>query len=123
MARPKGHALGAGRPLRALTVLLIPLAAAWLLITPGVNAAASPGRQPIPGTDAPGIAGTTRLGDVDPSAHISVAVSLPVRNQAALRQFIAEVSTPGSALYGRYLTSAQFTQQYGPTAQQVSKLS
>jgi kumamolisin len=100
----------------------MPLAAAWLLISPSLNASASPGRQPIPGTDAPGMAGATRLGDLDPSARLSVAVALPLRNQAALQQFIASVSTPSSSLYGRYLTPQQFTDQYGPTAQQVSTI-
>jgi pro-kumamolisin-like protein len=122
MARPKGLASGTGRPRRVVTAFLMPLAAAWLVVTPGLNAAASPGRHPIPGTDAPGIAGTTRLGDIDPTGRLSVAVTLPLRNQAALQQLIASVSTPRSSLYGRYLTPQQFTDSYGPTGQQASRV-
>jgi len=103
-----------------LTLAAAPLAALWLAITPGVNVSAAPGRQPIPGTEAPGQAGSTRLGDVDPAAHLSVAVTLPVRNQATLRQFIAEVSSQSSPLYGSYLTPQQFNDAYGPTPQEVA---
>ncbi len=40
---------------------------------------------------------------------------LPVRNQAALDQFVADVYDPASANYHHFLTPQQFTAQFGPT--------
>ena len=50
---------------------------------------------------------------------MSVAVTLPLRGQAALRLFIAQVSSQSSPLYGRYLTPQQFAATYAPSSQQV----
>jgi subtilase family serine protease len=111
---------GARRFGRLLAVLLAPIAASWMAFSPVADAASNSGRQMIPGTDAPGRAGTTRLGDANPAATISFAVMLPLRNAAALQQFIVAVSNPASPQYGRYLTPAQFTDLYAPTTQQVS---
>ncbi|TMF13137.1 MAG: hypothetical protein E6I33_11330, partial [Chloroflexi bacterium] len=99
------------------------LVALGLAMTTSVRVTASPGRQTLPGTGAPGLAGTTRLGNLDPASHLSVAVTLPLRNQAGLRQFIAAVSTPSSPLYGRYLTPQQFAAGYGPTSAQAATVS
>ena len=99
------------------------LVALGLAMTTSVRVTASPGRQTLPGTGAPGLAGTTRLRDLDPASYLSVAVTLPLRNQAGLRQFIAAVSTPSSPLYGRYLTPQQFAAGYGPTTAQAATVS
>jgi len=41
------------------------------------------------------------------------------RDPAGLAAYAAQVSDPGSALYGRYLTPAQYLQRFGPTTAQV----
>lgn len=46
---------------------------------------------------------------------MSLDLVLPVRNQAALDQFVADVYDPASANYHHFLTPQQFTAQFGPT--------
>src|SRR5437763_3959896 len=53
---------------------------------------------------------------------MSVAVSLQLRNQAALQDFIQKVSDRRSPIYGHYLKPAQFTAAYGPTAGQAQQV-
>jgi hypothetical protein len=54
------------------------------------------------------------LGRLGSSQHLNLAISLPLRNQAALTEFLHEITDPQSPNYHRYLTPAQFTAQYGP---------
>lgn len=48
---------------------------------------------------------------------LSLAIGLPLRNQAALDKFLAEINDPASTNYHHYLTPDQFTEQFGPTEQ------
>src|SRR6187402_284915 len=50
---------------------------------------------------------------------LHVVVSLKLRNPDQLQAFLAGVTTPGSAQYGKFLSSAQFKAQFGPTQAQV----
>lgn len=60
-------------------------------------------------------------GTLDPSVAVPLAqedlvvVTLPLQNQTQLNAFLQSVSDPSSPSYGDYLTSAQFSQMYGPT--------
>ncbi|WP_211442620.1 S53 family peptidase [Collimonas humicola] len=49
----------------------------------------------------------------------SVTVSLQLRNKAQLDNFVKELYTPGSPVYHKFLTPAQFAEQYSPTQAQV----
>ena len=49
----------------------------------------------------------------------SVTVSLQLRNQDQLDNFLTALHTPGNASYHKYLTTEQFAAQYGPTQAQV----
>ncbi len=62
------------------------------------------------------IAHSRLLGRVASAQTVQLALTLPLRNQAALTDLIARQSTPGDPLYGHYLTPAEFTAQFGPTA-------
>ncbi len=55
------------------------------------------------------------LGRVASAQTVSLALTLPLRNQAALTDLIARQSKPGDPLYGHYLTPAEFTARFGPT--------
>jgi subtilase family serine protease len=46
---------------------------------------------------------------------MNLDIVLPVRNQAGLDQFVAEVYDPGSASYRHFLTPQEFTARFGPT--------
>lgn len=50
---------------------------------------------------------------------LHVVVNLKLRNQDALQAFLAGVTTPGNALFGKFLTPDQFKAQFGPTQAQV----
>ena len=52
------------------------------------------------------------------NAPVSISINLRYNNQAALDQFVADVSDPHSPSYRHFLTTAQFNSTYAPTAQQ-----
>ncbi len=56
------------------------------------------------------------------STPLHLGVDLQLRNQDQLKAAIKNLYTPGNPQYGMYLTPAQFTAQYGPTADQVSSV-
>ena len=60
--------------------------------------------------------GTARqVGSLAASQMMSLDVVLPVRDQAGLDAFVADVTNPASANFRHYLTPAQFTAKFGPT--------
>lgn len=61
------------------------------------------------------IARSRLLGRVASAQTVSLALTLPLRNQAALADLIARQSTPGDPLCGHYLTPEEFTARFGPT--------
>jgi len=63
------------------------------------------------------VANLKAIGSVDPAKHLSLAISLPLRNQQALTELLSELSNPASPNYRKYLTPAQFTERFGPTEQ------
>jgi len=46
---------------------------------------------------------------------LNLTVSLPLRNTVELLDFIARVHDPADPIYGRFLTSEQFAERFGPT--------
>ncbi len=59
-------------------------------------------------------AGSIPLGNLPGSAAVQGAVALKPRDPAALAAYAAAVTTPGSALYRRYLAAGQFATRFGP---------
>jgi hypothetical protein len=60
-------------------------------------------------------AGASVVGSLPTTTPITIAVTLKPRDPAGLARYAAEVSTPGSRLYRRYLTVAEFRRRFGPT--------
>jgi subtilase family serine protease len=56
-----------------------------------------------------------RVGDLAPDRRITLAISLPLRNESDLDQLLQNLYTPGSAVYRRYLSVDEFAEQFGPT--------
>jgi subtilase family serine protease len=54
------------------------------------------------------------------SAAVTTRIYLAGRDQAGLAAYATAVSTPGSALYRRYLTPAQVMTRFGATSEQVA---
>ena len=65
----------------------------------------------------PALRGAHLLGSLAPTQTLSVGLLLPLRNQAGLDTLLHRLYTRGDALYGKFLTPAQFTAQFGPTVQ------
>jgi subtilase family serine protease len=63
-------------------------------------------------------AGPTRA-----AAQVRLAAVLPLRDAAGAERLALAVSTPGDALYGRYLTAAQWRARFAPTNAAVGTVS
>jgi hypothetical protein len=50
-----------------------------------------------------------------PSTPLRLNLALPLRNQSQLDKLLKDLYDPASPRYGRYLTSAEFAAQFGPT--------
>jgi hypothetical protein len=69
---------------------------------------------------APRLPGGTRaLGALAGSTSVDATVTLAPRDPPALATYAQAVATPGSAVYHRYLTVAQFAQRFGPKVSDV----
>jgi subtilase family serine protease len=60
---------------------------------------------------------------VPANRSVDVTVYLRMRNFSKATALLRQVSTPGTASYGRYLTNSQFSSRFAPTAAEVSRLS
>jgi subtilase family serine protease len=56
-----------------------------------------------------------QVGSLPANKLMAIDVVLPVRDQAALDQFVANVSNPMSLEYRLYVTPQEFTQRFGPS--------
>jgi kumamolisin len=71
---------------------------------------------------SPLVARSSVIGDAAPSMRLSLSINLSLRNTAELASYLQAEYTPGSSLYHRYLSPAQFAALYGPTAQDVQQV-
>ena len=64
----------------------------------------------------------TPTGSLPSTNRLNLAISLPLRNSAALSNLLQQIYDPASPKYHHYLTPAQFTEQFGPTKQDYQAL-
>ena len=94
------------------------LVAGGLLAVP--SDAATPGRTALAGSQ-PSWAQSKALRSAAPSSDpVNIRVYLGWRNQAQAEATALAVATPGSSRYHKYLTPAQFRQQFAPTQSDVT---
>ncbi|MBS1893460.1 MAG: S8/S53 family peptidase [Actinobacteria bacterium] len=67
--------------------------------------------------------GATIEGPVAPQRPLNLYVALEPRDPEALRAYAEGVGTPGSPLYGRHLSVAEFARRFGPTAGEIATVS
>jgi subtilase family serine protease len=99
--------------------VLIGVAGAALLtttLTTNVGAVGASATSALAGSRPAWAASARDLGAVSNSQAVDFQVVLNLRNAAAAEREVQEVSTPGSAAYGHYLTNAQFNAAFAPTA-------
>jgi hypothetical protein len=62
------------------------------------------------------------LGDLPASQSLHLSLSLPIRNSQQLQVFLHQVNQPGSPNYHQFLSPQQFTETYGPSADDYAKV-
>ncbi len=86
------------------------------------SAAAAADRQVVPGHVPPAVARLQPLNRLPASQRLTLAIGLPLRNQAQLTAFLQALYDPASPNYGSYLTPQQFTNRFGPSQQDYQAL-
>ena len=104
---------------RKLTMLTAAAGSAVVLAlwgAPASNAATRLGLVPrLP-------SGASVSGLLPEATPMTVTIALRPRDPAGLQSFATDVSTPGSSVYGQYLTPEQFAARFGPTSSQISEV-
>lgn len=88
------------------------------------SALASPalatGRVPVAGQSGLVPSGASDKGAAPAASSADIRVYLSGQDPAGLDALAEQVSTPGTPQYGHYLTPAQYTAEFGPSAQQTA---
>ncbi|MFY9986178.1 MAG: protease pro-enzyme activation domain-containing protein [Chthoniobacterales bacterium] len=84
--------------------------------------AATTNENPAIGAEVLPIAGVQDLGRRAGSALVDVVVTLRYNHSDDLDRLVEEQSDPSSANYHKYLTTAQFDERFGPTAEQLNSV-
>ncbi len=79
------------------------------------SAAAVVGRTTLSGHVPAVVSTLTATSPLDPATALHLAIGLPTRNQAGLDLLMSQITDPASPNYRQYLTTEQFTEQFGPT--------
>jgi hypothetical protein len=87
--------------------------------TSGASASTTPTRV---GTAAHIPDGAVKTGTPAGSTEVTLSVGLEPRDPAALKSFIAAVSTKGNAQYHHYLAKGQFAAAFGPTSDTIAQV-
>jgi len=72
----------------------------------------------VPGHVPPAAARLAPLGRLEADRRLQLSIGLPLRNQAALEEFLQRLYDPTSPDYHRFLTTTEFTEKFGPTPEQ-----
>jgi hypothetical protein len=73
------------------------------------------GRKSLHGHVPALIARLNPFGRLPADTNLTLAIGLPLRDQAGLTNFLRELDDPASTNFQHYLNSEQFTERYGPT--------
>ena len=113
-----------------MSVLRLRIAAAVIgmfvvaVIVVGAAGASSPAsRTTLVGSRPSWVPAVSRAGTVPSGQHVDARVWLAPNNAAQLTSLAKAVSDPSSSQYGQFLTTAQYDQQFAPTAAQVAAVS
>ncbi|MDR3610639.1 MAG: S53 family serine peptidase [Ignavibacteriaceae bacterium] len=66
--------------------------------------------------------GLKSIGQMDSNINLHLAIGLPLRNKEELTHLLKQVYDPASPNYHHYLTTEQFTAQFGPTVDDYQSL-
>src|SRR4029077_12275791 len=88
-----------------------------LLFLVSGEAAPAQGRRVLPGHVPPEAARMVPFDLLPASERLNLAISLPLRNQAALETLLHELYAPASTNFDQCLTPEKFTETFGATEQ------
>jgi kumamolisin len=80
-----------------------------------LSAGAQTALKRLPAHIPPLVAEANLVGRAPAQEMVPLALTLPLRNQAQLNALLQRLYDPHDALYGQYLTSAQFVARFAPT--------
>ena len=92
--------------------LTLPCAVLSVLLTTPAHAAE---RQTLRGHVPAAVARLAPVGQLPGSQRMNLAIGLPLRNQETLTNLLHDLYDPANPKYHQYLTTEQFTEQFGPT--------
>jgi subtilase family serine protease len=92
-------------------------ATAILLVAVSLKAAQTVALKSLPGHVPAVVFHLQPLGQLDATTNLRLSINLPLRNQDALSQLIAQIYDPASPSYHHYLTPDEFSARFGPTEQ------
>lgn len=78
-------------------------------------------RQALP-TRLSAPTGIKAVGRLPKSQRLSLAITLKLRNQEELQSLLRDLYDPASPIYRHYLTVEQFTERFGPTADDYERV-
>ncbi|HVM49309.1 MAG TPA: LamG-like jellyroll fold domain-containing protein [Candidatus Acidoferrum sp.] len=90
-----------------------------LLALPSARGAA---RQVVKSNVAATVARLEPVARLEGAKELKLAIGLPLRNQAALSQFLRQLYDPADPNFRHYLTPAEFTARFGPTEKDYEAL-
>ncbi len=103
--------------LRISRLLALGIAATGLFGATAALFAAGPQMKTLPGHVPAAAVRSFATGILQPTERLRLAIGLPLRDASGLDQFLAQVYDPASPNFRRFLTPEQFTERFGPTAE------
>ena len=108
-----------------ISVIATGLLGALAAVAPAGQASTTPtipaARVALAASAAPALpSGAVRLGALAADTPLTLEVTLNIPDQAALTEFLAGITDPGSPDYGDFLAAGQFGARFGPTLAQVA---
>jgi len=97
------------------------VAALWLLVLPAQPAWGGD-RVVLPGLMPPVVLTLSPLGRLPANQRLELAIGLSLRNQPALTAKLRDIYDVTSTNYHRYLTTKEFTANFGPTEADYQKV-
>jgi len=88
----------------------------WFGASPVLSAADS-ALKTLPDHIPAAVAHLSAIGTLPTTNRLNLSIGLPLRDAPGLDNFLAQISDPASPHYRHYLTPEEFTERFGPTAQ------
>ena len=87
-----------------------------------IGTSLSAATAPLPNNVAPWLSRAKKVGAANDAKQVRIAVYLSFRNVAGVAALVDQQNTPGSPMYGRFLSPEQFRAQFAPSASDVQQV-